>query len=111
MSASAFGLPALETLDLSRNSMPTIGFFVVPVVEFKALFKIVQSFYRLIVLKINLVFKKGLIAFHFSKKMLSLSKCGSFSQRVRFQNVKSFKNVKGFVSVFSFFRKTVNNHL
>ena len=53
VSVSAFGLPALETLDLSRNSMPTIGVFVVPVVEFKALFKIVQSFYRLIVLKTN----------------------------------------------------------
>ena len=44
VSVSAFGLPALETLDLSRNSMPTIGAVLVLVVEFKALFKIVQNF-------------------------------------------------------------------
>ena len=35
VSVSAFGLPALETLDLSRNSMPTIGVLVHSVVEFE----------------------------------------------------------------------------
>ena len=35
-------------------------------------------------------FKKGLIAFHFSKKMLSFSKCGSFSKCAFIFNSHSF---------------------
>ena len=61
-------------------------------------------------------FKKGLIAFHFSKKRLSFSKCGSFSKCAFIFNAhsfsmgihfqwKSFKHGKGFVSLFFLFPK------
>ena len=50
-------------------------------------------------------FKKGLIAFHFSKKVLSFSKCGSFLKCAFILEMKSFKNVKGFVSVFFLYPK------
>ena len=41
--------------------------------------------------------KKGLIAFHFSKKVLSFSKCCSFSKCAFVFKMKSFKNWMTFV--------------